>query len=185
MCLCLAVAPLLLAKSDDYELDTEVFDIPEHGELVMEVPRIWNYNFTKTDSQTPPLITFYVLDSEEREIFQLNMSVFWEDGYERNITNLDYIKAMVNDAGTNTLRYSDQDTLELIDLTGRNGEGYYFELSDSNAGKKEYKYLTQGALSVGQVLLVFSLFSNDDEGILSDAMLRALKSARHRARNDV
>ena len=185
MCLCLLTALPLSALTDDYELDTEIFDIPGHGELVMEVPRIWNYNFTKTDSQTPPLITFYVLDADEKEIFQLNMSVFWEDGYARSITTLDYIESMVSEAGNNTLRYSDQDSLELIELSGRDGEGLYFELSDSSAGDDEYKYLTQGALGVGQVLLVFSLFSNDEEGILRDAMFRALKSARHNARNDV
>ncbi len=185
MCLCLLTGLPLSALTDDYELDTEIFDIPGHGELVMEVPRIWNYNFTKTDSQTPPLITFYVLDADEKEIFQLNMSVFWEDGYSRSITTLDYIESMVSEAGNNTLRYSDQDSLELIDLSGRDGEGLYFELSDSSAGDDEYKYLTQGALGVGQVLLVFSLFSNDEEGILRDAMFRALKSARHNARNDV
>ena len=176
-----------LAESDtaDYELDTEIFEIPDHGELIMDVPRLWNYNFTKTDDQTPPLITFYVLDENKSEIFQLNMSVFWEDGYARNITTTEYIKTMVTEAGENTLRYSDEDKLELVDLNGREGEGYYFQLTDSSAGDGEYRLLTQGALGVGKVLLVFSLFSNDEEGILRDAMLRALESARHRARRDV
>lgn len=168
-----------------YEIDTEVFEIPGHGELRMEVPRLWNYNFTKSDEQTPPLITFYVLDENENEIFQLNMSVFWEDGYARNITRLDYIKNMVMEAGNNTLRYSDENLLELKDIIGTNGKGYYFELTDSSAGKDEYQYLTQGALGVGKVLLVFSLFSNDSDGVLGDAMFRSLKSARHSARRDV
>lgn len=168
-----------------YEIDTEVFEIPGHGELIMEVPRLWNYNFTKSDENTPPLITFYVLDDNKQEIFQLNMSVFWEEGYSRNITRLDYIKAMVTEAGNNTLRFSDENQLELKEITGRAGQGYYFALTDSSAGEDEYRYLIQGALGVGQVLLVFSLFSNDADEILSEAMFRSLESARHSARRDV
>ncbi|MEQ8937563.1 MAG: hypothetical protein RLT30_02565, partial [Gammaproteobacteria bacterium] len=94
-------------------------------------------------------------------------------------------KAMVTEAGNNTLSYSDENQLELKEITGRAGQGYYFELTDSSAGEDEYRYLTQGALGVGQVLLVFSLFSNDANGILSEAMFRSLQSARHSARRDV
>lgn len=172
-------------QTTDYEVDTETFDIPGHGELTLEVPRIWNYNFTKTDEQTPPLITFYVLDADEKEIFQLNISVFWDDGYSRNVTRLEYIKDMVVEAGNNTLRYSDQSELELQEISGRHGSGYLFDLSDSSAGKEEYRYLTQGAIGVGEMLVVFSLFSNDEEGVLRAAMLRSIQSARHSARRDV
>ena len=83
------------------------------------------------------------------------------------------------------VRYSDEEKLVLEDIAGRDGQGYYFQLTDSSADEDEYRYLTQGALGVGQVLLVFSLFSNDSEGILSEAMFRSLKSAHHSARKDV
>ncbi len=169
----------------DYEIDNEVFDIPGYGEISIEVPRIWNYNFTKSDEQTPPLITFYVLDDSEKEIFQLNLSVFWDAGYSRNLTSEEYIRSLVSEAGNNTLRYSDEDELQLKPIKGRAGEGYFFDLSDSSAGEDEYRFLTQGAISVGDVLLVFSLFSNDAEGILREAMFRSLKSAKHSLRKDV
>lgn len=169
----------------DYDIDKEVFEIPGYGELSIEVPRIWNYNFTKSDSYTPPLITFYVLDDSEKEIFQLNLSVFWDDGYSRDVTSDDYIRSLVSEAGDNTLRYSDEDELRLETIKSQAGEGYFFNLSDSSAGADEYRYLTQGALSVGDVLLVFSLFSNDEEGVLRDAMFRSLKTAKHSLRNDV
>lgn len=169
----------------NYSVDKEAFDIPGHGELVISIPRIWNYNFTKSDEDTPPLITFYVLDNNEREIFQLNMSVFWNDGFNRKITSPEYIYSLVEETGKNTLSLSDQTELKMVKITGKEGIGYLYDLSDSRAKEGEYHYLTQGALAVGDILLVFSLFSNDEKAILREAMLNSLKSARHLFRNDI
>ena len=70
-------------------------------------------------------------------------------------------------------------------IIGRNGEGYWFNLSDSSAGPGEYQFLTQGALAVGELLLIFSLFSNDNESILQEAALKTIMSAEHHYRKDV
>ena len=174
-----------ITEEKKYLVDIETFEIPGQGELKMKVPRVWNYNFTKVDEQTPPLITFYVLDKNEKEIFQLNMSILTNRDYNKDITNLDYIHSLVFEAGTNTLEYSDHDNLMMEKLAGKQGEGFFFDLSDSDAAEEEFKYLTQGALSVGKVLLVFSLFSNDEQGILREALLTSIKSAVHVNRVDI
>lgn len=174
------------SESDiDYAVDQISFAIPGHGELFLDVPRIWDYNFTVTDENNPPLITFYNLDKNDAEIFQLNMSVLWEDGFKRTISSPQYIRSLVQQTGADILAHSDQTELTLIEITGAKGVGYLFDLSDSKANEGEYHYLTQGAIGVGKVLLVFSLFSNDKDAILREAMLNSLKSAQYRFRNDV
>ncbi len=151
----------------------------------MQVPRIWNYNFTKTDENIPPLITFYILDKYKKEIFQLNMSVFTNTGYHKNITSEEYVKNIVTEAGNKIIAYSDQTKLILQTVESKQGNGYFFDLTDSNAKQNEFKYLTQGAVSVNEVLLVFSLFSNDEKGILREAMLNSLNTAYHINRKDI
>ncbi|MCG8378769.1 MAG: hypothetical protein MI865_04750 [Proteobacteria bacterium] len=165
--------------SGEYLTDHEVFDIPGHGELALKVPKAWNYRYTKTDEDKPPLITFYVKDKSDGEIFQLNMSVLWDDGYQRNVTSSEFIYSLVKQTGEAILSQSDESELILSEIKGAGGKGYLFDLTDSQAGQGEYKYLTQGALSVGEVVLVFSLFSNDEESLLRDAMLKSVKSAQH------
>lgn len=169
----------------DYAIDNEIFDIPGHGEISMDVPRVWNYNFTKTDENQPPIVTFYVLDNEDEEIFQLNMSVLWDDGFSRDITSLNFIRSLVEKTGKDILPLSDETELILNEFAGSNGTGFFFDLSDSNASKGEYRYLTQGAVSLGEVILIFSLFSNDKDSLLRDAMLRTVMSAKHYFRKDV
>ena len=149
------------------------------------MPKVWNYNFTTTGNNQPPIITFYNLDKDKEEIYQLNLSVLWNDGFQRNILTAEYIHSLVEKTGNQALINSDQSELILKEIIGENGIGYWFNLSDSTAGPGEYKFLTQGALAVGEILLIFSLFCNDDGTILRETLLKMIMGAKHLHRKDV
>ena len=172
-------------NTTEYRTDSESFAIPGHGKLVIDVPKIWNYNFTTTNEDKPPIITFYNLNKDKEEIYQLNLSVLWEDGFQRNISSPEYIRSLVEKTGKQALLHSDQTELELEKISGKYGIGYFFNLSDSSASSGEYQYLTQGALGVGKLILIFSLFSNDSDSILQEALIKVVMSAQHHYRKDV
>ena len=178
-------APATIKNDIDYQIESESFTIPGHGVLTLDVPRVWNYNFTIKGSNEPPIITFYNLGKDKEEIYQLNLSVLWEDGFKRNISSPEYIQSLVEKTGKQALINSDQTNLSLKKITGQDGVGYLFNLSDSGANADEYQFLTQGALAVGKLLLIFSLFSNDNESILQEALLKIIMSAQHHHRKDV
>ncbi len=178
-------APATKENDIDYQIESESFTIPGHGVLTLDVPRVWNYNFTIKGNNNPPIITFYNLDKDKEEIYQLNLSVLWEDGFKRNISSPEYIQSLVEETGEQALINSDQTELSLKKITGQDGVGYLFNLSDSGANTDEYQFLTQGALAVGKLLLIFSLFSNEDESILQQALLKIIMSAQHHDRKDV
>ena len=184
---CLNIINVHAAKKSNpnYQTESESFSIPGNGELIMDVPKVWNYNFTVPGNNQPPIITFYNLDKDKEEIYQLNLSVLWDNSFGRNILSPKYIYSLVEKTGKQALIYSDQSELILEEITGQNGIGYWFNLSDSTAGSGEYKYLTQGALAVGELLLIFSLFSNENESILQEALLKIIMSAQHQYRKDV
>ena len=177
--------PATIENDIDYQIESESFTIPGHGVLTLDVPRVWNYNFTIKGSNEPPIITFYNLGKDKEEIYQLNLSVLWEDGFKRNISSPEYIQSLVEKTGKQALINSDQIELSLKKITGQDGVGYLFNLSDSGANADEYQFLTQGALAVGKLLLIFSLFSNDNESILQEALLKIIMSAQHHHRKDV
>jgi len=177
--------PATIENDIDHQIESESFAIPGHGVLTLDVPRIWNYNFTIKGSNEPPIITFYNLDKDKEEIYQLNLSVLWEDGFKRSILSPEYIQSLVEKTGEQALINSDQTKLSLKKITGQDGIGYLFNLSDSGANTGEYQFLTQGALAVGKLLLIFSLFSNDNESILQEALLKIIMSAQHHHRKDV
>ena len=53
-----------------YQTESELFEIPGHGLLAIDVPKVWNYNFTTTGNNQPPIITFYNLDKDKEEIYR-------------------------------------------------------------------------------------------------------------------
>ena len=47
-----------------YQTESELFEIPGHGLLAIDVPKVWNYNFKTNGNNQPPIITFYNLDKD-------------------------------------------------------------------------------------------------------------------------
>ncbi len=67
-------------------------------------------------------------------------------------------------------------------LAGAPGPGYYFSATDREPKPGEFKYLTQGMLLVGDVVVSFSILTNDKQEKVRDQALAMLKSASHVAR---
>jgi len=67
-------------------------------------------------------------------------------------------------------------------LTGAPGPGYYFSATDREPKPGEFKHLTQGMLLVGDVVVGFSILTNDAQEKVRDQALAMLKSASHIAR---
>lgn len=69
--------------------------------------------------------------------------------------------------------------LPVEQLTGAPGPGYYFSATDREPKPGEFKYLTQGMLLVGDVVVGFSILTNDAQEKVRDQALAMLKSASH------
>ena len=158
------------------EMVKREYPIPEHGMLELEMPRKWNVTYFEPGDKPYPIIIFY--PEQEPASFQLTISILWDDGIERDVTNDDFIKNYVESIGENILTYSDQENLELKSINGTAGSGYYFSLSDSSAPEDEYRYLTQGGIAVKEILLVFSCFTRELDEELLKTVLRLIETAK-------
>ena len=72
--------------------------------------------------------------------------------------------------------------LPVEELTGAPGPGYYFSATDREPKPGEFKYLTQGMLLIGDVVVAFSILTNDGQEKAKDEALAMLKRASHLAR---
>lgn len=171
----------------DYDTHLESFAVPNHGELVFHVPVGWeiNYVFYGEEKAVPPVVTFFARDEQERELFQLNVSALWDDSFTCDVTDPANVRKLVEEVGQDILEYSDQNELVLEPFSGSSGEGYYFNVTDSSSRPGEYRCLVQGALAVGDVVLVFSLFTHDDNQELKDKTLQMLRAVVQKHQRDV
>lgn len=189
-CRSLLLLFIVFASASPYA-DTEektiqrLYPVPEHGEIILNVPASWEVTYFSPGETKPPVITFYKKDKNQGELFQLNISTLWDDGFERDITSPEQIRALVEETGMNILEYSKEEELKLIPLNGSQGEGYYFILSDKAPGPGEYEYLMQGALSVGEILVVFSLFTQEPDSPYQNNTLKMLRDALHKLQRHV
>jgi hypothetical protein len=67
--------------------------------------------------------------------------------------------------------------LVIKELVGASGHGYYFSATDSAPMPREYKYLNQGIMRVADLIVTFTILTNDgQEAIVSNAftMLKSI-----------
>ena len=86
------------------------------------------------------------------------------------------VRALVAAAAKGAQSQSVEKTLAIRDLAATNGQGYYFLATDRAPAPGEWKYLTQGAVGVGSVLVVFTILTNDGQ---DDIAAAALDMVRH------
>jgi len=110
--LALFLAPLFLlppmALAGDYGL--ERYPIPGHGTLVLDEPRAWQAKLVQPADHGSPTSVIYPLEDQR---FQLFITVFWHDGYDRDVTSRKAIRALVEKVGKAVLKMSDQSALDL------------------------------------------------------------------------
>ena len=70
--------------------------------------------------------------------------------------------------------------LEVRQLSGGNGVGYYFSATDRDQAPGEFKFMSQGALQVGSLTLWFVILANDGQDTVAVEALAALQTAVHR-----
>ena len=172
-------------SAQDYETENRKYPVPEHGELVIDVPTSWEVTYVSLSEKKPAIITFYKKNEIGGEIFQLNISVLWDDGFIRDITSPEHIRSVVENSGKELLQNSVEKEISLVPLDGLEGTGFYFNLTDAQPRQGEFRYLTQGAIGVGEVLLIFSLFTNDLKSGYREKMLAMILSARHKLQRQV
>ena len=66
-------------------------------------------------------------------------------------------------------------------LAGRNLVGEYFRATDRAPKPGEFRYLTQGCAALDDLMLTFTVLSNDERGIVAREALAMLQGARKEA----
>lgn len=155
----------------------EDYPVPRHGELRLQVPAQWQVKYLYTeDGRVAPTFRVYPLEGSE---FDMSMTVYWHDGMDQDITSAESLRARVEQAGAEAKRSSTDRHLAVVPLAGAPGPGFLYDLEDATAAAEDYRYLTQGALAVGQLVVVFTILTDERPSPHRDACLEFLRSLRH------
>jgi len=146
--------------------------LPGGGTLVLPVPAGW-----RQARQAGPVPTIS-LTPEAGNSFQVLVSPLVDPNGVTAPADPDSLRRVVSSIAQSSLSQAVEKTLPLEELRGDNVQGSYFSATDRAAKPGEFKYITQGAVSVQGFPVAFTILSNSNSKVAVDPALRMLKAAR-------
>jgi hypothetical protein len=153
------------------------YAVPNHGKLELAVPKDWKDSVRQPSTELPPSITF---SPARGTSFKLLITPVWSVTSEAGFNSPQKIRELLESRGKRLLPSAVEKELIFQELRGAKTAGYFFSLTDRSAkpsNPDDYMYMTQGAVGLGNLMVLFTFFSNDKESPQKKAALEALKNA--------
>ena len=163
--------PAVAAKGSKNE---RRYPLGEYGFFRVDIPSSWKDELQQPPRRLPPTI---VLSPAAGKTFRILMTPIW--GAKREVLEDQAIKELVQKSAERVKPQSVEKTLQLVGLQGTSGRGYYFFSTDKAPKPDEYKYMTQGVLVVADLMVTFTILTNDNHEAVAKEALTILKEARH------
>jgi hypothetical protein len=160
------------AKSED--IDIRSYQLPKHGAIQFKVPKSWHAEVRQPPNSLPPTITF---TPESGETFQVLLTIGFPLKKEDSPPDLTQLKSSVEHAAKEAQGQAVESHIEIKELNDRSTVGYYFTATDKAPNPGEFKYMTQGALKVGELFPLFTILTNEGSNNVIAISLEMLKSA--------
>jgi hypothetical protein len=149
------------------------YAIPLHGKLELKSPSKWKSGFGQPPDNLPPTIA---IGPANKEIYS-KITVFWNHANKPNFNDPKELKANVYRLGKGMLSGSVESTIILKEIAGIRTKGYYYTITDKNPKPGDWKYMSQGSVSVKDLQLAFTILSHKKSSSDIDAVIKMLKEA--------
>jgi len=147
--------------------------LDEHAELVLDAPADWQGQL-KSDT---PRIRLLRLQGKDPNVF-LGLVTLLQGPADGPVIDDAKVRGLVEQSAKEASAQAVEPVLDLLPLRAAGGTGYYFSATDRAPKPGEYKFMTQGSLSFGHTVLMFTLMSNQEPEHYKSALLAMLTGAR-------
>ena len=171
-----ALASGVLARAEE-DPALRRYELPNLDTLELRLPSGWMDKVDQPPGGGPPTIEF---GPAEGAPFQVLVTPEWTDPTAPEIRELPTLRDSIRDAAERVKPQSVESFIEVRQLNGVNGIGYYFAATDRNPQADEFKYMSQGVLQVGDLTVWFTILTNDGQDTVAVEALSILQTAVHR-----
>lgn len=166
-----------LAVADDARLRR--FELPNLDTLELTLPAGWVEGAEAVPAGEQPLtIEFAPVEGPDFRIFVTPES---SDPGGPAIMDAATLRGEVQQLAERIGSQTVEENIEIRRLQGESGVGFHFSATDRVQSPEEYRYMTQGALQTGDLVLWFTFLTNDGQEAVVAEGLAMLQSAVHRA----
>jgi hypothetical protein len=153
------------------------FELPNRDTLELTLPAGWVEQLEQPAGGGPPTIEIAVAEGGARQVF---VTPEWPDPLAKEVRELPSLRDAVRDMAERTQPQAVEPYLEVRQLDGANGTGFYFAATDRNPGPGEFRFMNQGALQVGELTVWFTILTNEGQDTVAVEALAMLQAAVHR-----
>jgi hypothetical protein len=157
--------------------EKKAFALPDKSSLELAIPGGWKDELKPNAGSASATI---VLTPRDGAPFQVLVTPVARQRAGASAATAIKMRASVQQAADKAKPGAVEPYLPVEELAGAPAPGYYFAATDREPKPGEYKYLTQGMLLVGDVVVSFGILTNDGQENVRDHALAMLKSASHR-----
>jgi len=149
------------------------FSMAPYGELQLTLPAGWKGRTKRSPRNLSPTIEISSTAGEEFVVLVTPVHPSTRQSVSANL------KAATETAAQAAVAQSVEKKADIKPLKGEQTDGYYFSLTDSAPAPGEYKYMSQGLARIRELLVQFTILSNDPAQKIRDTALGMLRTARH------
>jgi hypothetical protein len=158
------------------EAAKKVYPLPGHGGLALQVPANWKDSVKQPVADEPPTLDFA---PAQGKAFIVTLLPSWRTRADQPLPDKAELRKQVEYSGSGMLPHAIEQDIKIVELEGAEGPGYYFSVTDNAPKPDGYKFMTQGRARVGDLMIVFTILTNEgQEGVLRDA-LKMVSTAAH------
>ena len=170
-----ALVLLLPAHAADGELRGWL--VPGRGKLEMVVPSDWYDDPRAPSGAALPRVRFFDRLGP-RPPFEMTVTIAWSTGKEASYKDPARLRAFVAQSADDLAAGTVEKRFPLREIAGENGVGYYFRATIQSPVPGAWPNLTQGAFVAGDLLLAFSILTQDPKSPVIEQAIAMLRTAR-------
>jgi len=149
------------------------YPLGSQGELQLTLQKEWRDTMMTSPRNVSPAIQIV---PETGDSFKILLTVI--GGASPKMAGK-YLESSVEQMSGPAALQSLEKKADIKQFKGEQTEGYYYSLTDSAPAPGEFTFMTQGLTRVGELLLSFTILSNDRTQQTRDAALNLIKTAVH------
>ena len=175
-----AVITLLFLSYAAVAEESEVrgYPLPNHGTLNLTVPKSWQGRVSQPPDNLPPTIMFA---PPGRATYQVLITPIWPAKPGIALPDQTRIREDVERTAQKAKAEAVEKNIPIKEVKGSSAAGYYYSITDKAPKPDEYKYMTQGMVRLGDLIITFTALTNDGSTNAADQTLAAVRSASYAA----
>jgi len=168
-CVLLVTGPALAE-----EVGVRKFPVPQQGVFQLQVPKSWKDGVSQPPGSTTPTI---VLTGGGEEAFEVSLTPLWRTRPGTGLADPAEIKRKVELAADQAKQQSVEKELVIQEIKGASAVGYYFSATDRAPKPGEFKHMMQGTIRAGELLVLFTVLTQDGGDSVRRQSIAVLESA--------